>query len=89
MSASDSGYYWDPFKNAWLKGVRGVTFEELLGCPLIKVRRHVHYEHQAILMCERKGYIWVIPFVRSKDGIYLKTAYPSRKWTQSYKEGLL
>jgi len=33
-----------------------------------------------------KKYIWIVPFVRDEDGtIFLKTLYPSRKYTKIYK----
>lgn len=36
---------------------------------------------------ERESYVWVIPFVVGENEIFLKTLYPSRKYTRLYKEG--
>ena len=36
---------------------------------------------------ERGGYVWVIPFIQGEDELFLKTFYPSRKYTRLYKEG--
>lgn len=31
-------------------------------------------------------YAWVVPYVRRDDKIFLKTAFPSRKYTKKYME---
>jgi hypothetical protein len=36
-----------------------------------------------------KNYVWVIPCVKEKECIFLKTMYPSRKYTRMYKKGEL
>jgi len=43
--------------------------------------------HQQIMLFGYKRYIGVVPFVRKEDGIFLKTLYPSRKYTRLYRGG--
>jgi hypothetical protein len=80
---------WNLLKNERLKRTRGVSFEELIQVKLIAVKEHPHRVHQRMMLFERKGYIWVVPFVSSGDAIFLKTLFPSRKYTQLYKAGRL
>ena len=41
------------------------------------------------MLFKLKGYIWIVPYVEEKDYIFLKTLYPSRKFTKLYKKGEL
>jgi len=38
------------------------------------------------MLFEYKGYIWVVPFVKANGEIFLKTLYPSRKYTKIYRK---
>ena len=38
------------------------------------------------MLFEYKGYIWVVPFVKSSEEMFLKTLYPSRKYTTIYRK---
>jgi hypothetical protein len=80
---------WNALKNERLKITRGVSFEELLGSELIAIQRHPTKERQGIMLILHKRYIWVVPFVKSEDGIFLKTLFQSRKYTKIFKEGRL
>ena len=40
-----------------------------------------------MLLIEIENYIWVVPFVIEEDGIFLKTAFRSRKYTKKYFGG--
>jgi hypothetical protein len=80
---------WNLLKSERLKRTRGVSFEELIQAKLVAVKEHPHRAHQRIMLFEYKGYIWVVPFVISGDAIFLKTLFPSRKYTQLYKAGRL
>jgi nucleoside permease NupC len=36
------------------------------------------------MLFDYKNYIWIVPFVRNKDGsLFLKILYPSRKYTKN------
>ena len=80
---------WNLLKNDRLKQVRGVSFEEILRSELIAIKRHLKRENQDVMLFLHRGYIWVVPFVSDGEGVFLKTLYPSRKYTKIYKEGKL
>ncbi len=80
---------WNLLKSERLKRTRGASFEELIRSKLIAVKRHPSRAHQQMMLFEHKGYLWVVPFVETGDEIFLKTLFPSRKYTQLWKEGRL
>jgi hypothetical protein len=42
------------------------------------------HQRQRLLILEINQYAYVVPYVESKDEIFLKTVYPSRKYTKVY-----
>lgn len=80
---------WDLLKNERLKKARGASFEDLINSRLIAVKHHPKKGHQSIMLFEHKRYIWIVPFVEEGDHLFLKTLYPSRKYTKFFKEGKL
>ena len=78
---------WNILKSERLKKTRGVSFNEIIRGKLIAVKKHHKRAFQDIMLFEYKGYIWIVPFVQSEDEIFLKTLYPSRKYTKSYRKG--
>lgn len=78
---------WDLTKSEKLKKIRGVSFEEIIQAKLIGVFKHVKKHHQNIMLFEHKEYVWIVPYVENKEGIFLKTLFPSRKYTRIYKRG--
>ena len=79
---------WNLLKSERLKKIRGVSFEELLRSKLIAVKRHPTKSQQSLILFEYRGYIWVVPYVMSGNEIFLKTLYPSRKYTKLYARGV-
>ena len=77
---------WNLTKSARLKRTRGISFEDIIGGRLVAVKEHPKKSHQGLLLFEYKKYIWVVPFVEENDYLFLKTLYPSRKYTKIYKE---
>jgi len=77
---------WDSLKSSRLKFVRGVSFEEIIHAKLLDIIDHPSRNDQLILICEHKGYAWIVPFVLEENGIFLKTIYPSRKYKKHYKK---
>lgn len=77
---------WNILKSERLKKERGVSFEEIIRSKLIAVKRHPKKEYQEIMLFEYKGYIWIVPFIKNKDELFLKTLYPSRKYTKIYRK---
>jgi hypothetical protein len=81
---------WNELKSERLKKTRGASFEDILKGKLLGVKKHPAKKHQDIMLFEYRKYIWLVPFVREKNGnIFLKTLYPSRKYTKLYKDGKL
>ena len=76
-------------KSERLKRTRGVSFEELLQARFVDVRRHPTKAEQKLMLLEHEGYIWVIPYIETERERFLKTLYPSRKYTKLYKRGEL
>lgn len=77
---------WNILKSERLKKERGVSFEEIIRGKLIAVKKHPKKEYQDIMLFEYKSYIRVVPFVKNKDELFLKTLYPSRKYTKIYRK---
>ena len=56
---------------------------------LVAVKKHHRKKDQNIMLFKHRGYIWVVPYVESQEEIFLKTMFPSRKYTKlCKKEGL-
>jgi len=80
---------WSLTKNAELKRKRGVSFEEIMRADLLEIMEHPKRANQRVMLFEHKNYIWVVPFVDRGDQIFLKTLFPSRKFTKLWKDGKL
>ena len=81
-------------KNELLKQSRGIGFEEIISAidagKVLDVYDHpdqVNYLGQKIYVVEALDYIYLVPFVRNDEGIFLKTIIPSRKAKKLYKGG--
>ena len=77
-------FRWDEDKNKILKKERGVSFEEILDSKFLGAEKHRTRKNQIVLKFEYKKYIWIIPCVVEEEYIFLKTLYPSRKYTKKY-----
>ena len=82
-------YDWDPDKNEWLRKERRITFEEvvfhLTHGGLLDVIQHPNqkqYPGQRIFVVEVEGYAYIVPFVETDSGVFMKTIIPSRKMTK-------
>jgi len=80
-------FKWNESKDKSIKKTRGVSFEEILKAKFLGAREHPSRKNQIILLFEYKEYVWVIPCIIRKDYIFLKTAFPSRKYTKKHKRG--
>lgn len=85
-------YSWNPEKNDKLIVERGISFEEIvLNIELgheIEIYDHPNqekYHGQKISAVIVEDYVYLVPFVESKDGIFLKTIIPSRKATKRHR----
>jgi hypothetical protein len=77
---------WSLLKNERLKKARGVSFEEIIRAKLVGAKKHPSRKGQRILLFEYRRYIWVVPYVIGEDCIFLKTLFPSRKYTKEYRK---
>ncbi|OGK23569.1 toxin [Candidatus Roizmanbacteria bacterium RIFCSPLOWO2_01_FULL_37_12] len=78
-------------KNAWLKVNRGIDFEEISKSikkgKIVKVINHPNkkrYPKQRMFLVNSRNYIFIVPFIEESEYIFLKTIYPSRKYTKQY-----
>ncbi len=85
---------WDEKKNAKLKELREVSFEDVqIAVELGKVLDDIEhpnkkrYSNQRILVVEIENYAYYVPYVEDQDKIFLKTIFPSRRATKKYLYG--
>lgn len=80
---------WDPEKNKQLKQSRGISFEEIAILierdQILGIEVNQGRSNQKIYILEIDNYAVIVPFVETDDEIFLKTAFPSRKYTKLYK----
>lgn len=79
----------DEVKNKLLKSGKGISFDEIT--ELIKTNKQVktidhpnknRYPKQKILLVRIRNHIYAVPFVEEVNYIFLKTIYPSEKYTK-------
>ncbi|MCP5277858.1 MAG: BrnT family toxin [Thiobacillus sp.] len=82
---------WSTEKNIRLKAERGVSFEEVVSAMsnggLLVVLDHpntAQYPNQRMFVVRIRGYAYLVPFVETKQEVFLKTIIPSRKATRMY-----
>ena len=86
-----SDFDWSDEKNEVLEQTRGVCFEDVLihiqNGDILDVIRHPNrerYPGQNIIVLNVEGYVWLVPYVKTRGVRFLKTIIPSRKATQEY-----
>ncbi len=84
-------FEWSDEKNVSLEKIRGIGFEDVVvhvqnGCVLdiIKHPNKSRYPNQNIMVLDVEGYVYLVPYVKSKGIRFLKTIIPSRKATREY-----
>lgn len=84
-------YEFDAEKNVLLKEQRGISFEEIIyyinkGYLLDVIQHHnkEKYSGQKFYVVDVEGYVHLVPFVKQNNKIFLKTIFPSRKYTKQY-----
>ena len=84
------GLRWNLLKNEWLRITRGASFSDLTDHgKLLGTKRHPKRADQWMMLFEYQGYVWLVPYIRDRKGKFLKTLYPSRKYTTLYRRGIL
>jgi hypothetical protein len=86
---------WNESKNQTLKNERAVSFERIVVAVeeghLLDVLEHPNkdkYYNQLLLVVEIENYVYLVPTVVDKDVFFLKTIFPSRKYTDKYLPGV-
>ena len=82
---------WDSEKNQQLIEERDISFEEVIfhlqSDGLLDDIAHPNqesYSHQRMFIVAIEGYAYLVPYVESKEALFLKTVIPSRKATKLY-----
>ena len=87
----DKKIEWSKEKSEWLRNKydrKGIRFEECK--KLIQARQvlddidNPNYPHQRMFILEVRNYVYLVPYVEDDDKIFLKTVYPSKKYTEIY-----
>ena len=85
---------WNNDKNQLLKEERDISFERIVVAieedHLLDILEHPNkekYSNQFLLLVEIDEYVYVAPCVIEKDVCFLKTIFPSRKYTDEYLPG--
>lgn len=78
-------------KNTKLKLTRGIGFDEVAKIikkneiqAVIDNPNKKKYQNQKLFLIKIENSVIVVPFVEEKDYIFLKTVYPSQKYTKKY-----
>ena len=84
-------YRWEQKKNDRLKAERGISFEQVVmhieRGDVLDIYEHPNqkrYQNQQILVVKIEEYAYLVPFIESTEGRFLKTIMPSRKATRHY-----
>ena len=79
---------WNSGKNEILKRERGISFGEIAylieSGQVIGIEEIPRHPDQKMYVLEIDNYAIIVPYVENEDEIFLKTAFPSRKYTKKY-----
>jgi uncharacterized DUF497 family protein len=83
-------FLWSEEKNEKLQKERNISFKEIIFyinqnkvVDIIK-NPSSNFDNQECFVIDIENYIWIVPYVKNKNEIFLKTAFPSRKHTKIY-----
>lgn len=80
---------WNEEKNKRLKIERRIGFETILSLiedgDIIDIRDNPKYPNQKYFFFVIDEYVYCVPFVETETKIFLKTIFPSRKYTKQFK----
>jgi uncharacterized DUF497 family protein len=84
-------FNWDNIKNENLKYERGVSFEQIVlliqegfVLDILEHPQKAKYNNQKLYIIDIENYVYVVPFVDQGEERFLKTIFPSRKYTKIY-----
>ncbi len=82
---------WSNEKNRILQEQRGICFEQIVIAiedgDVLEVLEHPNqrkYKEQYLIIVQINDYVYVVPAVIDGDIWFLKTIFPSRKYTKKY-----
>ena len=81
--------FWNEEKNDWLLANRAISFheiaEKIINGDIIEILENPGNLEQYYFILKINKYTWVIPFIiDDQDNVFLKTAFPSRKFHKIY-----
>ena len=86
-------FSWNQEKSNQLKKERGISFEDVVFYikegNLLTTIKHPNpskYGNQYLFIVNIKNYAYAVPFVETGNEVFLKTIFPSRKYTKKYLE---
>jgi len=81
---------WNEEKNTKLKIERGIGFETIFSLIeeglIIDIRENPNYPNQKYYFFIVDDYVYCVPVVETENEIFLKTIFPSRKFTKELKD---
>ncbi len=79
---------WDFKKNEILKRERGISFEQIAylieSGQIIGIEENPGHSNQKMYILAIENYAIIVPYVENDNEIFLKAAFPSRKYTKRY-----
>jgi predicted DNA binding CopG/RHH family protein len=87
-------FEWNENKNSELKKERSICFERIVVAieenDIIDILEHPNkdkYKSQYLILVNIDNYVYVVPSIINEDKWFLKTIFPSRKYTKVYLKG--
>lgn len=84
-------FSWNHEKNKQLQQERGISFEEVIfyieNGGLLDILEHPNqakYQRQRLYVVAINEYVYIVPVVDNGEELFLKTIFPSRKYTKLY-----
>lgn len=83
-------YRWDEEKNNILKETRDISFFDIVTAienkQVLEIIDNPSSNHikQKCFVIELNNYIYLVPFVKNENELFLKTIFPSRKHKKHY-----
>ena len=83
-------FNWNDEKNEFLKKTRNIGFEEIVvsieggGIRDVLENPSPYYNNQIIIIVNYENYAYAVPALKTDKEFFLKTIFPSRKYTNKY-----
>jgi len=83
-------FNWSNEKNIELKKTRNISFEEIVisiensDILDVLINSSPKYKNQIVIIVKYEDYAYVVPAIKTGDEYFLKTIFPSRKYTNKY-----